>query len=231
MTCATSRFSTACNDVQLRVVDDSGRSESLNLSFFSDTLLLDRGVSLFFRQSRPAAGQFLRFLRARAIATRCCFPAYYVRGVTDALTMGGSVQADKRNQLFAAQMVIATPLGIFGIEGALDRSDTEKLQHSALISYRLNGVSKTGQQNILAIDFALRSARFSPMDRSNGRINPYRYDLSARYQRALTQNLYATASAGYSGRRGATRDLRTASAGLSRSIGRINLGATLCLSL
>lgn len=218
-------FLNGLNDVQLNVTDDSGRAEQLNLSFFSDTLLLDEGVSLFSANIGQQQDSFSQYSSTRYRHSPI-FSGYYVRGLSDNLTIGGSAQIDRSNMLLSGQMVVATPVGIFGFEGAIDRNTSEKIQKSALISYRLNGVSSSGRQNTLAIDFAIRSARFSPMTFSDNRINPYRYDLNARYQRNLTRALYATASAGYSKGRTSVTDLITGSFGLSRSFHRINIGTT-----
>ncbi|QNA82977.1 fimbrial biogenesis outer membrane usher protein [Sphingomonas sp. So64.6b] len=218
-------FLNGLNDVQLNVTDDSGRNERLNLSFFSDTLLLDQGVSLFSANIGQQQDSFSQFSSTRYRHSPM-FSGYYVRGVTDRLTLGGSAQADRDNILLTAQFVLGTPIGIIGIEGALDNSDFEKKQYSGLVSYRLNSVSGTGRQNILAIDFAIRSAKFSPMVFSDDRANPYRYDINARYQRTITETLYATASFSYGKGRDPIGDLVSGSMGLSRSFGRVSVGGT-----
>jgi outer membrane usher protein len=218
-------FLDGLNDVQLNVTDDSGRSETLNLSFFSDTLLLEQGVSMFSANIGQQQDSFSQFSSTRYRHSPM-FSGYYVRGVTDWLTLGGSVQADRANALFTGQAVVGTPFGVFGMEGALDRSDFEKLQYSALISYRLNSVSSTGRQNLLAVDFITRSAAFTPMTFSDDRPNTYRYEINGRYQRALSEKLYATVGAGYSKGRDPFGDLTTGSVGLSRSFGRISTSGT-----
>src|SRR5690606_33018702 len=126
--------------------------------------------------------------------------------------------------LVSGQAVVATALGIFGAEGAADLNERDKTQFAALVSYRLRSTSESGRVSSFDVDVQYRSRDFSPMAEARAEPNRYRYDIAARYQTELLEDTYGTFSASYGKARRGFRDQKSASAGLSRSFGRFNVG-------
>src|SRR5690606_7589833 len=158
-----------------------------SLSFFSDTQLLEPGISIFsaalgFRQNRT--GDF----RDPGYEESPVFSGFYQRGVNDWLTLGGTAQVDKDHALVSGQAVVATALGIFGAEGAADLNERDETQFAALVSYRLRSTSESGRVSSFDVDVQYRSRDFSPMAEARAEPNRYRYDIAARYQTELLED-------------------------------------------
>lgn len=216
-------FLDGLNDVRLVVRDDAGRDESINLSFFSDTELLEEGLSIFsavlgFRQAGFGEFSETRYTDSPA------FSGLYQYGVSDRLTLGGSLQVDRENAFLTGLSVVGTPLGLFAVEGALDSGVDDDLQGAVLLSFRSIQSRRDGRQDRLEIDLQAQSERFSPLEAAAFTRNRYRYDVTGRYQTSLAYDVFATVGAGFSKGRGAQRDLTTVNAGLSRSFNRVNVG-------
>lgn len=217
-------FLDGLNDVQLVVRDDTGREESINLSFFSDVDLLQPGLSIFsanlgFEQNRFADFEETAYRRTPS------FSGFYERGITDRLTLGAGAQWDRHNGLLSGQAVVATPLGIFGFQGAADFNSVDRTQWGALASWRLRSNTESGAQRSFDLDIEYESAFFSPMTPIGAEPNSYSLDVTARFQTPLWHDAYGTLGATYGkGRRG-NRDQVTASAGITQRIGRLNLSA------
>ncbi|QNE32429.1 fimbria/pilus outer membrane usher protein [Sphingomonas sp. NBWT7] len=218
-------FLDGLNDVRLAVQDDTGRNESVALSFFSDTDLLSEDVSIFSAIIGLRRDGFGQFTRAR-YAGRPTFSGVYQRGFSDRITLGGTVQADSNNAFLTGIAVLGTPIGIFSGEAALDARASERLNGAVTFNYRLARVGSAGRQTRLDLDFQLRTRGFSPLERARDVRNLYRYDVAARFQQAFGTFLFGTATAGFSRGYGGQPDLKTGSFGLSRSFQRLNLTAS-----
>ncbi|HWU92382.1 MAG TPA: fimbria/pilus outer membrane usher protein, partial [Sphingomicrobium sp.] len=202
------------------VRDDTGTHESMALSFFSDTELLDPGISTFsavagFRQERSDD-------RGVGYAGSPAFTGFYERGLSNRLTLGGGLQGDRHNALLSGLGVFATPIGVFGAQGALDLHSGSTAEYAGLLSYRLFSSVGTGRQSSLDVDLEYRSRNFSPMEEAGTDPVRYAYDIAARYQGELVKDWFLSASAGYSIARGDEPDLKSGSVGLSHRWGRIN---------
>lgn len=216
-------FLDGLNDVQLVVRDDAGREEAINLSFFTDTELLDPGINIFsaalgFRRNR--FGSFT----STSYAESPTFTGFFRTGINDRLTLGGSAQADKRNGVATGQVVVGTDFGLFGLEGALDLNKDERAQISYLFSYRLRDQDKNGQLRALDVNLQYQSARFSPMEPAGLNRNRFSYEANARYQMGLNDKTFVTLGATYSVGRDTQRDVRAFNAGLTRRFDRVTVG-------
>lgn len=213
------------NDVQLVVRDDSGRTETTTLSYFSDINLVDADISIF-----SAALGFRRNRFGDYVSTTYdespVFSGFYLRGITDRLTLGGSFQIDKDNALVSGQAVVATPIGIIGFESAADFNDREKTQAAFTLSYRLDTASTGNRTSGFNLDLQYRSARFSPMQRSGSDPNRFSWDLSARYQTPIDADTYVSFTGGYSWSRFSLADIRTAGVSANRRLGRLNVNVS-----
>ncbi|MFJ6023066.1 hypothetical protein ACIQC9_00540 [Brevundimonas sp. NPDC092305] len=214
------------NDVQLVVEDDSGRREVSSLSFFSDVELLEPGVSIFsatvgFRQ---VGGGFFDDPR---YDDDLLFSGFYQRGVNDAVTLGAAVQVDPTNALFAGQAAYATRFGVFGVQTAMDLNTDDDAEHAVLMTWRLFGLSASGRQSGVQVDFEAVSEGFSPMLPRAATFNANAWEVDARYQAELPAGVFATLGAGYSRSRGQPDDQRRSTMAFSRSFGRFSVGLNL----
>lgn len=215
-------FLDGLNDVQLVVRDDTGREETIALSFFSDTDLLEPGISIFSANFGFEQNSFGDFQETGYRHTPS-FTGFYQRGITDRLTLGGGTQWDDSNGIVSGQAVIATPMGVIGLQGAADFNSHDATQWAALASYRLRSSGDSGMQSSLDLDVEYQSAGFSPMAPIGTEPNQHSLDVTARYQTALWRKAFGTFGASYSKGRPGFRDLVTASAGVTQRIGRFNV--------
>lgn len=217
-------FLDGLNDVQLVVRDDTGREETINLSFFSDVDLLQPGLSVFsanfgFEQNRFGEFEETGYRRTPS------FSGFYQRGITDRLTLGAGAQWDRHNGLISGEAVVATSLGVFGLQAAGDFNSVDPAQWAALASWRLSSSTQSGAQRSFDLDIEYESAFFSPMTPIGTDRNRYSLDITARVQTPLWHDAYGTLGGTYGmGRRG-YRDEVTASVGVTQRIGRLNLSA------
>lgn len=211
------------NDVQLVVEDDTGRREVSALSFFSDVELLEPGVSIF-SASLGVQQEGGGFFDDPEYGDDLVFTGFYQRGVTDALTLGAAAQTDPDNALFAGQAAYATRFGVFGAQTAIDLNKDDDAEHAVLLTWRLFGVSKSGRQSGVQVDFETVSAGFSPMLPTGSTFNSNSWEIDGRYQTELPLGVFATFGAGYSRSRGPLDDQRRATVALSRSFGRFSVG-------
>src|SRR5690606_9994099 len=125
----------------------------------------------------------------------------------------------------SSQTILGSTIGTFVFEGALDIRRNERLEGAASAGYRLQ--TTTGDNRILNIDFDVRhvSPRFSPMETGRTSTNPYTVELNARAQAQVAASTFVNLSAGYSVGRSGFADRATMSVGVSRRVGRFNVGA------
>ena len=215
-------FLDGLNDVELIVRDDSGRQERISLSYFSDIDLLDPSVSIFSLAAGLRRERFGGFVTPTYRETPTV-TGFYQRGINTWLTVGGGVQADKRNALVTGQLVVGTPIGLIGTEAALDVGRSGDPEAAFLVNYRVRGRGRGGRSDTLDVDLQYRTVNFSPLQESLALRNPFSFDLNARYQRSLDSRTFVTLGAGHSVGRQAQEDVQRASAGLFRTFRRFNV--------
>ncbi|MGY6661036.1 MAG: fimbria/pilus outer membrane usher protein [Glycocaulis sp.] len=133
--------SAAGNDVQIEIRYDTGEVELLSFPAFFDLQLLRPGISEF----AVSAGITYRLeARERRYDTdRPAISAFYRRGITDFLTLGADVQADRDITLAGGQVLVATSFGTVGLLAANNFSDSDGLAITAL--YRWAGTDYARQ--------------------------------------------------------------------------------------
>lgn len=212
------------NDVRLVVEDEIGRSEALAVSFFSDTDLLDPGVSVFALGAGLPRDSFNQFDDTN-YGTEVLYSGFYQRGVTNWLTLGVAAQADERHGLASMQAIVATPIGLFAAETAVDMENEESPEHSLLVSWKYRHTQPDGRQSGIDVDYEHMSDNFSPLDVATT-VNPYLWEVDGRIQAYLVGGIYASLGAGYGeGRLAGTNETRY-SANLSRSFEHFSVGAS-----
>lgn len=215
-------FLSGLNDVRLIVQDQTGRNETISLSFFSDLELLEPGLSIFsaglgFRESPGGLFDDTRYDSSPVIT------GFYQRGLTDALTVGVAGQADGRNALVSGHSALATRFGVFGVEAALDFDGPGGVEQALTLGWRLQ-TSTAGGLGGWAVDVEYLSAGFAPLERFDGIANPFSWRVDARYETLLVYDVFASFGGGYSVGRGLQEDERRFTASFSRAVGRVSFG-------
>lgn len=102
------------NDIQIRITDAFGRTQAIEFPFFFDSQLLAAGVQEF---AYTAGYPYTTDTRGVSyVRERLSFSGFHRVGVTDALTLGAGLQADKDQQILSGEALLATPFGTFGID-------------------------------------------------------------------------------------------------------------------
>jgi outer membrane usher protein len=150
------------NKVDLKITDDAGRIEWVNLNLLYDVQLLGQGIQEFAYQlgapSTNLAGD------RRYDEENITFSFFHRVGVTDRLTVGAALQGDRYLQLGSAEFAYLTRVGLFSAEGGISQRD----------------VAPTAT--------AFRG-RFKSLDYKRGNDKPWRGTLEAEYRARLFSSL------------------------------------------
>jgi len=176
------------NDIRLRIVDEFGVEQVIEIPFFFDSRLLATGLHEFgyavglpqsieegvptYDEERPSLSAFHRY------------------GLNDRVTVNGNVQADWKQQLLGAGAVLATPIGNFDISAAASAIDGVGYDGAARLFYRLSDPSATTpwtqrSWNLAATYTGRRFAGLGDPDPDNRTV----LDLSGRLSQPLTRDL------------------------------------------
>ncbi|HSX56637.1 MAG TPA: fimbrial biogenesis outer membrane usher protein [Sphingomonas sp.] len=198
-------FTQGANDIRLSVLDDAGRTELLRFNLFLDQSQLAKGLSefgLYAGVLNPLGPSGPRYSDDWAVT------GFYRRGITDQLTLGANVQADKRSRMGGIEFVAATPLGSFA--GNFSMSDIRNYGtgYAATLTFQRLIQRRDGQADSLTLFAETRSRRFGPM----GVLTPdnqFSAEFGGGYSHAFNDRLYAGFDGRYSIGRGAQRDVHS----------------------
>jgi outer membrane usher protein len=107
------------NKVDLKITDDAGRIEWVNLNLLYDVQLLGQGIQEFaYQLGAPSsvAGSDRRYDRGNFT-----FSGYHRMGITDTLTLGASFQSDQSLWLAGSEFGYLTRVGLFTGEAGLSQ--------------------------------------------------------------------------------------------------------------
>lgn len=209
-------FASGGNDVVLRITDDVGRVETIQLSFFFDPRLLAAGEQEFsysvgfpsrlgetgpeYESSRPTVSLFHRV------------------GLSDTFTVGLNLQGNENQQMLGAESVWATSFGIFQPDVAASHGDGVGVGYAARLGYLYHSAASS-----VGGTWALAVQHRSPSFASLGNLEPNNavaWDFSARYSQRLPWGLSGGAGGSYQISRGDHRNLSGVNLLLSRRFGR-----------
>lgn len=122
------------NKVDLKITDDAGNVEWLNLNLLYDVQLLGEGIQQFSYQV-GAPSENLRNDR-RYDDRNLTFSAFHRAGLSDRFTMGAGFQSDRHIALLTSDMVLLTRGGLFSWEGGLSRLSTGLTAGAGKIRYK-----------------------------------------------------------------------------------------------
>lgn len=210
-------FVDGANDVQINIVDDTGRTESLSFSIFFDRTLLEPGLMEFGAWAGIATDQVNGNLHYSV--NDPIFTGFIRRGMSDRLTLGANLQADKATQVLGGQFIWGSAIGTLG--GDLAYSHDRAVGNGYAVNIGLTRLFQSNdsfKSQSLSATFQTRSTNFTelttaeptptvlpggPIPAKNPLLNPYSFEAALTYGRSFSRYVYATLDARYSaGRNG-----------------------------
>lgn len=169
--------SAAGNDIELEIRYDTGEVQRVVFAAFFDFELLAPGISEFAVNlgvtGNPAGGPF-DYDDDPAVS------AFYRRGLTETLTAGANVQANRDVSVLGGEVIWASPAGSLGLLTAWDVRDGPSIDaFSSSVFYRWNGQDPVGLATL-----ELLASHSGDSYRTLGnpyRATPFKYDLSGRF--------------------------------------------------
>jgi len=114
-------FTQGANDVELRITDAVGRVSTVSVPFFFDTDLLAPGVQQFSYNVGTPSTTESSGTRHYQLGTPAV-SAFHRIGINDFLTLGGSLQGDRLQQMTDANAAFATAFGNVRVDGAASQT-------------------------------------------------------------------------------------------------------------
>ncbi|HEV7369731.1 fimbrial biogenesis outer membrane usher protein [Arenibaculum sp.] len=206
------------NDVTVRITDPSGREEVIAFPFFFDNRLLAPGVHEFaYAAGLPSRVDGERYRYDEELAT---LTALHRAGLSEQLTVGANLQADRRQWLVGGEVLFATPLGTFGLEpsaSGVEGADTGYAAALRFRDYRSGG--EIWQRRSVTAQAIWRSEDFAALGTTRPN-NPVSWDLAARIGQPVTTSTSLTLGTRYQVGRGATGDAASAELGMRTRVAR-----------
>lgn len=207
-------FAQGANDIELTIIDDTGRTERIDYNIFLDQAQLAEGLSEF-----GVYAGVLAPLGAHGpvYSDTPAFSGFYRRGISDRLTLGANLQADTHGWMGGGEVVVATPIG--ALAGFASASHVEGVGSgwAGLVNFQRTFARGGIAADALSISVEARSRAFAPVGIRTPE-NPYSLIVGASYGRSLTYDLYASVDARYSRGRGVEPDVRSLRGMLSWNI-------------
>jgi len=176
-------FVSGANDVVLRITDDVGRVETIQLSFFFDTRLLAQGEHEFaYSIGEPTTVTDGRYRYGSGTPSYSVFHRY---GLKDTVTLGLNMQGDGVLEMGGAETVWASSFGTFQAEAALSRASGFGVGSAAGLQYRYYDASiGNALGSIYSVSAQYRGRNFGALgDKISGKADAIEF--SARYSQRL----------------------------------------------
>ena len=125
------------------------------------------------------------------------FSGFYRRGLTDRLTLGANIQADRETQMAGIESILSMPFGSLGANLAVSQVQNRGMGYAALLTFHSLLERQNATADVLDVSAEIWSDDFAPAGSLFSR-NPSSYRLGASYSHAFTDWLYAGADLHYS---------------------------------
>jgi outer membrane usher protein len=147
------------NDIEVVIDDSAGRREVLHFSLIHDPALLEKGRDLYswnlgFERELDDASY-------RYDASRPVFSGSYLRGVTDATTLGAYAQALEERTLLGVQALQALPIGTLQLNTGVSRTREGEWDGGARMSLTTSA-THDGPQSYFSVEYL--GKRFNTSD-------------------------------------------------------------------
>jgi outer membrane usher protein len=147
------------NDIEVVIDDSAGRREVLNFSFIHDPALLEKGLDLYSWNAgfaRELVEGAYRYDTSKPV-----FSGSYLRGFTDATTLGAYAQAIDERTLLGVQALQALPIGTLQLNTGVSRTREGGWGSGARIALTTSAAHR-GPQSYLSIEYL--GKRFNTTD-------------------------------------------------------------------
>ena len=183
------------NDVTVRITDEFGRTQTIDVPFFFDSQLLGEGVHDFtYAGGLPTTDDKGTYRYNRSQPTGS---ARHRVGVTDQLTLGLNAQGNPDQRMFGAEVLFASPIGTIGIEPAISDGKTLPRDYAVQVNYRnfTTGDQFWKQRTVTGLA-TWRGPNFAQLGTTQPR-NPVKLDLGGRITQPITDWVTASLSGRY----------------------------------
>jgi len=210
-------FANGANDVVLRITDDTGHVETIDLSFFYDTRLLAQGEQEF----GYSLGEPSTFADGR-LDYETDWPAFSMFhrvGVTDSLTVGGNLQGDDTQQVLGAEAIVASLLGTFAVDLAGSEAQGPGMGYAAGVQYQYSDArAATSAGGLLSLGARYHSDGFAVLG-EDGETTTAGAEFYARYSQALFWRMSGGVGGSYEVKLGDEPDIESVGAFLRKRFG------------
>ena len=179
-------FTQGANDIRVSITDDSGRQETLRFNIFLDQTQLAKGLTEFgiYAGVKAPLGQ-----KGPDYSGDLVFSGYVRHGVSDAMTLGANLQADRHSQMGGLEAVFGTPIGTFATTAAASHVDGVGEGWAATVSFQRLFQRARGYSDSISLFAETRSRNFAPITITVPN-NPFQYEVGGSYSHALSERAY-----------------------------------------
>jgi len=138
------------NDIEVVIDDSAGRREVLHFSLIHDPALLDKGLNLYswnLGLARELVDGEYRYDTHRPV-----FSGSYLRGLTDATTLGAYAQAIEEQTMLGVQALQSLPIGTLQLHTGVSRTREGEWGGAARISLTTSA-PRNGPQSYLSVEY------------------------------------------------------------------------------
>lgn len=196
-------FVQGTNNVEFNIQDDAGGTQRITFSQFFDRTLLAEGLSEFSFQAGILA-PFRRSSRDYQTSEPAA-SGWYRRGMSETVTLGGNFNINKAGATAGVEAVIASAIGIIGIDAAASDVDGIGTGFAANVGLQKSFGGYNASPRSIAASVEYRSAKFANPGFA-GVDNRIKWNLSASYAQPIGQSQFISLSGDYGVARGAFRN-------------------------
>lgn len=173
--------------VSVAIQDDTGRNEVLQFDLFFDQTQLAEGLKefgLYAGVKAPLGAAGPDYTNEGAIS------GFYRQGVTERLTAGANLQADRRAAMAGAELVLSTSLGSFGANVAGSHIRSLGTGVASILTFLRMDRGKDASWAGVKLTAETWSERFGPVGTLVLR-NPHAYRIGGSYTHGFNEAVYA----------------------------------------
>lgn len=196
-------FVQGTNNVEFNIQDDAGGTQRISFSQFFDRTLLAEGLSEFSFQAGILA-PFRRSSRDYQTSEPAA-SGWYRRGISETVTLGGNFNVNKSGATAGVEAVIASAIGIIGIDAAASDVDGIGTGFAANVGLQKSFGGYNAAPRSIAAGVEYRSAKFANPGFA-GVDNRIKWNLSASYAQPIGQSQFISLSGDYGVARGPFRN-------------------------
>lgn len=188
-------FSTGLNDLRLEIMDDMGRTETKNFTYFSSSDLLKPGLS----ELSYAVGVPSQDTGAERVydSKRQTVSISHRQGLTQKFTLGANYQGDSIQTVAGLEALLSTSIGFFSIEPAYSTNKGKGSGYAGRFRYIMQEYNGKEKRNMFTtLEATLFSSKFAQLGSPDQR-NPSSLKTTLTHSRVLSKVATLNLSVGY----------------------------------